>query len=63
MIKYFFLALRQARIGAEPQEDIEGAEKFNDKTLQEAAELIEELRPSDIYWMTNIPAQMTVIAQ
>ena len=45
------------------QEDIDGKEKFNDEILQEAAELIEELGPGAFYWMADIAAQMTVLAQ
>jgi hypothetical protein len=45
------------------QEDIAGKEKFNDAILTEASELIEELGPGAFYWMTDIAAQMTVLAQ
>jgi hypothetical protein len=45
------------------QEDIDGKEKFNDEILTEAAELIEELGPGAFYWMVDIAAQMTVLAQ
>jgi hypothetical protein len=45
------------------QEDIDGKEKFNDEILTEAAELIEELGPGAFYWMADIAAQMTVLAQ
>jgi hypothetical protein len=45
------------------QEDIEGKEKFNDAIVTEASELIEELGPGAFYWMADIAAQMTVLAQ
>lgn len=45
------------------QEGIDGKEKFNDEILQEAADLIEELGPGAFYWMADIAAQMTILAQ
>ena len=45
------------------QEDLDGAEKFNDAILQEAAELIDEVGPGAFYWMTDIAVQMTILAQ
>jgi hypothetical protein len=45
------------------QEEIDGKEKFNDKILAEAAELIEDLGPGAFYWMADIAVQMTVLAQ
>jgi hypothetical protein len=45
------------------QEDQDGAEKFNDEILQEAADLIEELGAGAFYWMADIAVQMTTLAK
>ena len=45
------------------QEDQDGAEKFNDEILTEAANLIEELGAGAFYWMADIAVQMTNLAK
>ena len=38
------------------------SEKFSDDALEKAAELIEQVGPGAFYWMTDIAAQMTMLA-
>ena len=40
-----------------------GIEKFSDEILVEAATLIDEVGPGAFYWMTDIAAQMAILAQ
>lgn len=44
------------------EQDQNGVEKFNDEVLERAAELIEQVGPGAFYWMTDIAAQMVVLA-
>ena len=45
------------------EQDRNGVEKFNDEALERAAELIEQVGPGAFYWMTDIAAQMVVLAE
>ncbi len=45
------------------EQDRDGVEKFNDEALERAAELIEQVGPGAFYWMTDIAAQMVVLAE
>ena len=44
------------------QEDVDGKVKFNEEILQEAAELIKEVRPGGLYWMADVAIQMITLA-
>ena len=41
----------------------DGVEKFSDEALEEAAEIIDQVGPGAFYWMTDIAAQMVVLAE
>ena len=45
------------------QENQDGAQKFNDEILTEAANLIDELGAGAFYWMADIAVQMTTLAK
>ncbi len=44
-------------------EDRNGGEKFSDEALNRAAELNEQVGAGALYWMTDIAAQMVVLAE
>lgn len=44
-------------------EDRNGGEKFSDDALNRAAELNEQVGAGALYWMTDIAAQMVVLAE
>ena len=45
------------------EEDRNGGEKFSDAALNRAAELNEQVGAGALYWMTDIAAQMVVLAE
>ncbi len=45
------------------EEDRNGREKFSDAALNRAAELNEQVGAGALYWMTDIAAQMVVLAE
>ena len=44
------------------EDDRNGIEKFSDAALLRAQEIIDEVGPGAFYWMTDIAAQMTMLA-
>jgi hypothetical protein len=45
------------------EQDRNGGEKFSDEALNRAAELNEQVGAGALYWMTDIAAQMVVLAE
>ncbi len=41
----------------------DGVEKFSDEALEEAAEIIDQVGPGALYWMTDIAAQMVTLSE
>ena len=41
----------------------DGAEKFSDEALEEAASIIDQVGPGAFYWMTDIAAQMVTLSE
>jgi hypothetical protein len=45
------------------EQDRNGGEKFSDEALNRAAEIYEQVGAGALYWMTDIAAQMVVLAE
>jgi hypothetical protein len=55
MIKDFLLKVTQ--------ENLDGAEKFNDEILEDAEGIIDECGPGALYWMADIAAELAKLSQ